>query len=330
MYDDMQQSLNGIHRDAATEFDSILDAWRAGDPGAILATVIDSRGSVERGAGSRVLLGASAGPAYTAMVREFDMTSGAEAVEAFGIDFDGRVRVWMEALTTPGATASIEFLDRCQRESREAVVATIIDTGDCARIRPGDRLFVTAEGTSGNMLGTPLERELLRVARVSLSERKSRLVFLGDCEVWIEWAGGPKPLVIFGSGVEAEPFVTAAIALGFTATGSQNPSGIAAGVSVLLLPNQEDAGETMAAILARKPRLLAMLEPKGRAEQQLREMAYDPVIHRMHAPADDLMAVIAEIQAALRRADREVRDPPTGMIFVLPVTTLPEPASQPA
>jgi len=192
---------------------------------------------------------------------------------------------------------TLEFLNDCWSAAREAVVATVIECPDGEHVAVGDRLFVTAAGANGPLLGTSLERELLRHARACLSERKSRGVMLGNCEVWLEWAAAPMPVVI----VE-EPKAPALV--------SEESRAIAAELIDEWMPD-------MAAPERRRTGFAAILnKPKP-------VRAPEASLHLVK-PANEIDAAVAEIRAKLRTPNLKdppelpcVSDPPAGDRFAL-------------
>ncbi len=190
---------------------------------------------------------------------------------------------------------TLEFLDECQLAAREAVVATVLETGDCPGIRRGDRLFVTSAGAAGELLGTVLDRDLLRNARASLSERRSRGVFFGDCHIWLEWAGPPTHDVVL------EPFVDIDTA------------------SLEMLEQAESIFRAAAAATTLRPQPAFETEAalEGHPETQMAEPIIEqraampePVAPVAKPHTTGLAAAVAHVRAALRWSDREAGEPP--------------------
>jgi xanthine dehydrogenase accessory factor len=342
------------------ELQSILDAWRAAggeSPSAVLATVVHVTGSAYRRPGARMLIlpdgrriGSISGGCLEGdlcrkawwftedgrpSVRVYDTTSDDDAVWEFGLGCNGVVQVLLERLEAASAREAMQFLDSCRVSRKQAVMATVIRISDSSAIGVGDRLYVNDAGVCGGTLqGSPLEAELLPHAHAAFLERKSRLVHLAGCEVFVEWIGPPVPLVVFGAGHDAIPVVAIAKQLGWHVTvadgrpayakASRFPSAdrvvlipvnssieeieIGPETAVVLMTHNYPLDEKLLPqIVAARPRYLGLLGPKKRAGNLFARIGgldpadvYAPVGLDIGAdtPESIALSIVAEIQAA--------------------------------
>lgn len=223
------------------EFGAILAARRElgdSDQGAVLATVVHVRGSAYRRPGARMLIlpdgrriGSISGGClegdvakkawwFTAdgrpSVRVYDTSSDEDAVWEFGLGCNGEIQVLLERLGTPSARESLDFAETC-RQAGGGVSTVVIRSTASAGVSVGDRLFYRqGGGVHGNAAG--LWPSLAAFVSETVSERRSRLVGLDDCEVFVEWIAPPQELVVLGAGHDALPVVSLAKTLGWTVT----------------------------------------------------------------------------------------------------------------
>jgi xanthine/CO dehydrogenase XdhC/CoxF family maturation factor len=265
----------------------------------------------------------------TPVVRVYDTTSDDDAVWEFGLGCNGVVQVMLERVDTPGASALLEFLD-AQRAS-PAVIATVIRGEDVA----GDRLLIDAAGhTAGSLAGSNLELALRSHTAAAMRERRSRLVHLGETQVFVEWIGPPLSLVVFGAGHDAVPLSAIARELGWSVTVADGRPAYARAnrfpdarvvlttlsdplrdvridhdtAVVLMTHNYPLDVRLLPRILPLRPRYLGLLGPRRRAEKLFAEIGIDPPagVHYPigldlggDAPTSIAVAIAAEIQAAL-------------------------------
>jgi xanthine dehydrogenase accessory factor len=226
------------------ELSSILEAWRQpeGVPEtAILATVVDVKGSAYRRPGARMLItpdgkriGSVSGGCLEgdivrkawwwtesgeASVRVYDTTADEDAVWELGLGCNGEVRVLLERLYNAETRELFRFLDECERERSAAVVATVIATTERCLVPIGSRLFLTGEQrASGWLMESTLGPTVRASAQEALASRKSRTVMFGDFEVFVEFIAPALPLLIFGAGQDAMPLARVAKELGWHVT----------------------------------------------------------------------------------------------------------------
>lgn len=229
------------------ELEQILEVWTRleGRGEAVLATVIDVKGSAYRRPGARMLItsrgercGSISGGCLEAeaakeawrltgggeaVVREYDTTSPDDAVFGFGLGCNGVVRVLLERLGTSESRGLISFLKAIRRERKPGVVATIIDSPRTGGIQIGDRLMMSAdEVITIGLNDDVLRRALCAAAREVLNRKESQLFYCetmdGRVEVFVEFVSPPVPLVIFGAGQDAMPLAQIAKELGWHVT----------------------------------------------------------------------------------------------------------------
>jgi|SRR5581483_515470 len=342
------------------EIDSILEAWRglyqsdldAARCDAVLATVVHVNGSAYRRPGARMLIlpdgrrvGSISGGCLESdvsrkawwfteggkpSVRIYDTSSDEDAVWEFGLGCNGVIHVLLERTESSSARQSLEFLESCRASRQPAVMATVIRTAHGCGYQVGERVFSGAGGIS------PLASALQPYIEETTRARKSRLVRLPDCEVFVEWIAPPVPLLVFGAGHDAIPVVHVAKQLGWHvtiadgrpayATAARFPeadriaitkepdllSGIQItpeSVVVLMTHNFPHDVKLLRQILPSRPRYLGLLGPKKRAESLFAELGIRPETVDAHAPvgldigADTpegiAVSIVSEIQAEL-------------------------------
>ncbi|MEP6533942.1 MAG: XdhC family protein [Bryobacteraceae bacterium] len=343
------------------EFDAILQMWRSlegSDRNAVLATVVHVTGSAYRRPGARMLLvpggrrvGSISGGCLEGevskrawwftgdgkpVVRVYDTSSDEEAVWEFGLGCNGVVHVLLERMQSPAALEAIEFLAARQSTRSAAAVATVIRAADGFAV--GDRLLL--DGTSspaGALAGSSIEDALSEQSADVLRSRESRLVHLGELQVFIEWFGPPQSLLIFGAGHDAVPLTSIAAELGWEVTvadgrpayvclerfpGARHavllrPDSLLDGIAidpdtavVMMTHNYPLDMRLLPRIIAARPRYLGLLGPRVRTERLFAELGL-PLASWVHGPIGlDIgsntpsaiaLSIAAEIQAALSR-----------------------------
>lgn len=345
------------------ELSAIVEAWRNLDNSnkkSVLATVVHVKGSAYRRPGARMLIlpdgsriGSISGGCLEGdvakkawwfteggrpSVRVYDTSSDEDAIWTFGLGCNGVIQVMLERVDAASGREAMEFLDVVKQSRAAAVMATVIRCVAGANVQVGDRLLVQASGVvTGALDGTPTAVELQPLISQSLNEKHSRLVYLEECEVFVEWIGPPVQLVIFGAGHDAIPLVRIASELGWNVTVADgrpayataarfpeaetvavmHPRDLLAGVTinhetvvVMMTHNFQQDGKILMEVLPRQPRYLGMLGPKQRANDLLKDLGLPSEILDAHAPvgldigADTpetiALSILAEIQAELK------------------------------
>ena len=343
------------------ELSAILGMWRSlegPNRDAVLATVVHVKGSAYRRPGARMLLvpdgrrvGSISGgclegevsrrawwftEAGAPVVRVYDTTSDDDAVWEFGLGCNGVVHVLLERLQSAAALKTLEFLAAHQSSGTPAVVATVIRAAPGFAI--GDRLLLDdSDAPGGTLAGSGLEEAILEQASDVLRRRESRLVHLGEIQVFVEWIGPPPSLVIFGGGHDAIPLAAIAAEIGWDVTvadgrpaytclerfpGARRAvlmraenllDGIVIGPDtavVMMTHNYPLDTRLLPRIFAARPRYLGMLGPRVRTVRLFAELGLPlPVwVHGpvgldigSNTPAAIAVSVAAEIQAALHQ-----------------------------
>jgi xanthine dehydrogenase accessory factor len=218
---------------------SIIDAYKflakSGDYG-VLASVVYTQGSTYRAPGARALIlpdneiiGLVGGGclevdllAQARSVREtgnprlvhYDSTSDGDVIWGLGLGCAGVVDVLLErvGIDWPGP---LSFLEKCMRERKTGVLATVIHSGGDGSIPLGVRWMRAADGFSETMGSWEPPTYLNTLASGVLNEAKGRMIQDGTTEILMERIVPPLRLVIYGAGADAIPVVRFALELGW-------------------------------------------------------------------------------------------------------------------
>lgn len=342
------------------ELDRILAAFQA-DPSAdgVLTTVVHVQGSAYRRPGARMLIlpdgrriGSISGGCLEGdvskkawwfteggrpSVRVYDTSAEDDAVWEFGLGCNGVVHVLFERIQDAATRELLDFLAERRVQRKPASVATVIAATASSEATIGDRLLFDADGVQGGGLaGSSLRADLLASLRDCFVHGKTHLAHLPTCDVLIEWVPAPVPVVVFGAGHDAQPFVRFAKELGWNVTVADGRANYATRArfpeadDVVILDRQQPlrgiaiTRETIVVmmthnypqdvnllehILPAKPRYLGLLGPQSRATNLLEEVNLPVTGIDLHAPVGlDLggdapesiaLAMVAEIQAVL-------------------------------
>jgi xanthine dehydrogenase accessory factor len=223
-----------------SELDLILNYWRTGAPGGVLATVVHVQGSAYRRPGARMLIlpdgqhiGSISGGCLEGDVcqkawwltqdakpalRVYDSMSDDDAVWEFGLGCNGVVQVLLERINSLDVDESLHFIEASRSNRTPAVIATVISTSPASSLRVGSRLMLDDTHVSGSLAGTTHRSTICEHARAALLEGANRTVELEGNQLFIEAIQPPLPLVIFGAGPDAIPLVSLAKWLGWSVT----------------------------------------------------------------------------------------------------------------
>lgn len=230
----------------------IADYERAEQQGerAVLATVVNTEGSVYRRAGARMLVrfdaggtpqttGAISGGCLEADVCEraaevsrtgvpvvvtYDAASDEDIVWGLGLGCDGTVEVLIEAADDEHAEDVLRFYKACCSSRERGVVATVFrvegEPADRAwEICVGSRLLLFPDGTlAGCCFGRALVADVQAAQFTGVSGVKRYERAMGYVEVFIEAVEPPASLVVFGAGHDAVPVARLARELGWHVT----------------------------------------------------------------------------------------------------------------
>jgi xanthine dehydrogenase accessory factor len=218
---------------------SIIDAYKmlakSGDYG-VLASVVYTQGSTYRVPGARALIlandeiiGLVGGGcletdllAQARSVREtgnprrvhYDNTSDADVIWGLGLGCAGVVDVLLERIGA-GCPGPLGFLEKCMRERKTGVLATVIHPGRDGSMPLGVRWMRAADGFSETMGAWEPPTYLNTLANDVLCAAKGRMVQEGTTEILMERIVPSLRLVVFGAGADAIPVVRLALELGW-------------------------------------------------------------------------------------------------------------------
>lgn len=222
-------------RSIVEHFDSIAGAGQL----AVLATVIDVRGSSYRLPGARMLIdpegnthGTVSGGCLEAdlmtragRVREtaaaevfvYDTSINDDSVFGLNMGCRGVVRILLE----PAEPKLFGFLDRRLNSRHPGVVATVVGDAIVSSgkdVLVGARLMIDETNTLASGLGSEARTVLARDCFTALENKKSSLDVYEFGEVFIEYIAPPVPLIVFGAGHDAVPLIRLAKDLGWRVT----------------------------------------------------------------------------------------------------------------
>lgn len=211
---------------------------------AVLATVIEVRGSTYRRPGARMLvtqdgcIGSISGGCLDAdvislsqqfitsgepMLVQYDITSPDDIIWGLGLGCDGLVRIFIERLTQQNQLNPVTFLSECYRRRQMGVLATVLRVEGELHLEIGTHLMLQQDSNViTSIKNSTLAALILEDAQEALRNNQSTLKLyqlpIGDAEVFIEVIQLPVPLVIFGAGHDAIPVVRFAKELGWHVT----------------------------------------------------------------------------------------------------------------
>jgi xanthine/CO dehydrogenase XdhC/CoxF family maturation factor len=229
-------------RSIVEHFDSLAGKDRL----AVLATVIDVRGSSYRLPGARMLidgegntLGTVSGGCLEADLLErahrvratsspevfvYDTSINDDSVFGLNMGCRGVVRILLE----PAEPKLFGFLRQRLSSRRGGVVATLISPGhksgneSSKDLRVGARLMIDEGGPAGGLVTSGLTAAVQSVLATdcfsALENRRSRLEIYAFGEVFIEYIPPRVPLLVFGAGHDAVPLIRLAKELGWHVT----------------------------------------------------------------------------------------------------------------
>ena len=233
-------------RSIVEHFDEITGAGQL----AVLATVIDVRGSSYRLPGARMLIdsegnthGTVSGGCLEADLLEraqrvrdtgaaevfvYDTSINDDSVFGLNMGCRGVVRILLE----PAELKLFEFLNHRLKSRHSGVVATLVradhengrengkengkETGKDLRV--GARLMIDERGSVANGLNSEVQTVLATDCFAALENKTSRLEAYEFGEVFLEYIAPLVPLVVFGAGHDAVPLIWFAKELGWHVT----------------------------------------------------------------------------------------------------------------
>ena len=196
---------------------------------AVLATVVDVKGSSYRLPGAKMLItetgesfGTVSGGCLEADVLErakqvlktgrpqvfiYDTTGTEDSVFSLNMGCRGIIRILLE----PAESNLFEFLENCIKARKPGIIATLI-TGDEP---PGMRLLANQEQIVASDFAPDFQEKILPNTRTVFSEGKSSLQSYNFGEVFLEFIAPPLNLIVFGAGADAVPLAELAKNLGW-------------------------------------------------------------------------------------------------------------------
>lgn len=212
---------------------------------AVLATVVQTSGSVYRRPGARMVLtedrqmiGAISGGCLEADILErsrslffggdpilvrYDTTSSEDIVFGIGLGCNGTVDVLLESLNHDSVVKQFSFVQDCLKTQQAIAIATVFAVDNIPNVSVGNRLMIQ----SGTVVVNQIENVCLAEKVFSdiskrLSDKQtsvqSYLSSSGKIDVLLEVIHPPVSLVIFGAGYDAIPVVQFAKQLGWHVT----------------------------------------------------------------------------------------------------------------
>jgi xanthine dehydrogenase accessory factor len=202
----------------------------APDEKAILATVVDVKGSSYRLAGARMLIDANgnsigtvSGGCLEADVLErakkvlqtgeptiitYDTTKNEDSVFGFGMGCRGVVQILLESVSRE--SEYFENISKYYQSKKPCVMVTVINSTN-PNIKIGAHLFFNESHINSNEF---VEEVRIDVS-MALSEQKSFTKLISFGEIFIENIKPPVSLLLFGAGYDAIPLVDFAKVLGW-------------------------------------------------------------------------------------------------------------------
>jgi xanthine dehydrogenase accessory factor len=205
---------------------------------AVLATVIDVRGSSYRLPGARMLIDAEENTHGTVSggcleadlmvrakrVREtasaevfvYDTSINDDSVFGLNMGCRGVVRILLE----PAEPKLFRFLGHRLNSRHGGVVATVVraDLEDGKELQVGARLMIDEGATVATGLSADIQSVLARDCFAALGNKNSTLKAYEFGEVFIEYISPPVPLIVFGAGHDTVPLIRLAKELGWHVT----------------------------------------------------------------------------------------------------------------
>ncbi|HEX8246620.1 MAG TPA: XdhC/CoxI family protein [Pyrinomonadaceae bacterium] len=210
------------------------------DEKAVLATVVDVKGSSYRRAGARMLIGADgetigtvSGGCLEADVLErakkvwgtgaaevfvYDTTATEDSVFSLNMGCRGVIRILLEPARD---NAIFEFLQNCVRQRKACAVTTLIAKSESFSLPIGAKFLVRAETDWSGETNPIIQNVLSDAAKALADNRKFSKIYEADSEMaefFIESIFPPINLLLFGAGYDAISLADFAANLGWRVT----------------------------------------------------------------------------------------------------------------
>jgi xanthine/CO dehydrogenase XdhC/CoxF family maturation factor len=210
------------------------------DEKAVLATVVDVRGSSYRRAGARMLIGANGETIGTisggclesdvlerakkvlrtgaAAVFTYDTSQAEDSVFSLNMGCRGVIRILLEPARD---NAIFEFLQNCVKQRKACAVATLIAKSESFALPLGAKFLARAEIDLSDEANPIIRNVLSDAAGALANNHKFSKIYEADSETaefFIESISPPVNLLLFGAGYDALPLVAFAVDLGWRVT----------------------------------------------------------------------------------------------------------------
>ena len=140
----------------------------------------------------------------------------------FGVQLgcNGIVHILFEPIDVEQVNNPIAILEKCVRERRDVVVATLFSLKNFYTSQPGTCLYYDGESVQSQIEDKTLETEIRKDASAALTNKCSYLKQYSEHEfsAFVELIEPPVSLVIIGAGNDALPLMDMALVLGWQIT----------------------------------------------------------------------------------------------------------------
>ena len=221
------------------------DAVKQAEGKAMLATVVQVRGSTYRRPGARMLIredGTAVGTlssgcleadvierakkamgSHDAFTVTYDMTSPEQDVWGLNLGCNGVIQLLLEPLPLSTRSAHLTFIAACLSGKKAGIIASIFRVDGEIRARVGSHLFLSEDGNVEEDIKNPvltaaLTEDCGSALRSKTSDVKEYRFTEGVVEAFIEYVRPPLPIIIFGAGADAVPLARFADELGWNVT----------------------------------------------------------------------------------------------------------------
>lgn len=212
---------------------------------AVLATIVNVKGSTYRRPGARMLIredgttvGALSSGCLEADVAEraknimgtpdpmtvsYDLTSPEEDVWGLNQGCNGVIHILLEPLPLSARSDHLAFIANALAEARSGIIATVFRVEGELRARVGTHLYLHEDGKVSEDVKNPalcavLTEDSLHALRTKTSAVKEYRFTEGIAEAFVEVIKPPLPLTIFGAGEDAVPLARLAGEIGWNVT----------------------------------------------------------------------------------------------------------------
>jgi xanthine/CO dehydrogenase XdhC/CoxF family maturation factor len=221
------------------------EAIKLAEEKAMLATIVDVRGSTYRRPGARMLIrqdGTTIGAissgcleadvverakkvmdSHDAMTVVYDLTATENDVWGLNLGCNGVIQILLEPLPMSARSFHLKSLADCMQSEKSGVLASIFRVEGEFRATIGSHLFLLEDGTVAEDIKNPtltaaLTEDCLTALRTKKTCVKEYRFMEGVVEALIEVIRPAVPLVIIGAGADSVPLARFAKELGWSVT----------------------------------------------------------------------------------------------------------------